>query len=226
MTGDGMSQDEMTANLQRRRRRSSGSAQRRGRAVLWGDPRIDRVVRWTMIGIAVAYVGLGMRASFRSTRDFGMVSVGSPRVDVRYTMGAPTRAGTDPLALVPSRSSDGAMALPAWGYDLDGGRRYDVRFGGADGNDVDQLSCEEQTMVAGGGCPEKLGIALGTPEEEIWYRLGAPASQVYAGDVKRLHYPELGTTYHLKRLMLFKVQLNEREDRLSGVARAVRYLLP
>jgi len=218
-----MSKGEGGATSQRRRRSSGSSSSSKSK--LWRDPRIDRVVWWAMLGLALAYVGLGMRDSFRSNRDFGMLSIGTPRADVRYTMGAPERAGSSLETIVPSQSADRAMALANWGYDLSSGGRYHVGFGGSSGDIVSQLICEDDKMSPI-SCPSKLGLPLGVFEDEIWYRLGPPVAQVYAGDVKRLIYPELGTTFYLKRFTLYKVELNERRNESQGILRAIRYLLP
>lgn len=214
-----MIKEEGRGSSRRRRSRSGGKSE------LLRDPRINRVLWWVMLGLASAYIGLGVRDSFRSNRDFGMLSIGVPRVDVRYTMGPPERAGRSSESIMLSQSADRAMGLASWGYDLSSGGRYYVRFGGSNSDRVDQLTCEDDKMSPI-SCPSKLGLRLGVSEDEIWYRLGPPLKQVYAGDVKRLIYPELGTTFHLKRFTLYKVELNERRNGSQGLLRAIRYLLP
>lgn len=184
-----------------------------------------RTVAIVVAALLTVYVGYRAYDFNESLEYYADEAVGDPRAIVLYGLGDPRATASRDGRSAPLVGPASANRDPVWRYAGSTGGQVDIVFDPRDDR-VTTIACS-QPDAQPFACPHLFQLGLGTIEERIYWKLGKPTSESVAGQVKVMHYADIGASYHLKRYTVFKIVLHRNKGSLSGILwRFAHGLLP
>lgn len=199
MSEDAAAQAEQKSERRKRRRKQQSG---------WQSPGIGRLILASMT-ILLLVVALYTTHRFRiASLMMGPLMIDAPREEVIYLRGQP------------ASRLDNDMR---WQYNEGGDLKTTVQFNAA--GRTETISCSGPG-VGSVGCPDVLGIGLGTDEDTLLNRLGPPTRQNYIPGGKLMFYADLGVTFTMMEYRVTGITKVQRSGKLNFLPRVAWYLLP
>lgn len=202
-----------------RRRRS----ERRSSVPRLHDPRVGKVILAVMIAITLAHVGATLYRLRKASQVYGWLAPGMTREETRYLLGRPEARTSASNRLGGTPDDANADATGPWIY-RSGSAITTLLFDDAR-QTLASVACSDPQLSAY-GCPQTMGLSLGTGEDAIWYRLGAPSRSGYQGETKVIVYDELGLSFWLRKFQTVRIKLAQPSGKNAYLARLPRVLVP
>jgi hypothetical protein len=187
---------------------SSRRSRRRSKRKGLKAPVFGASVFWVMVLLTLAATAYSVHRMRLASLMNGGLMLGGAAEEVRYLRGEPLR-----------KSAMGKH----WFYQEGPGATSVVRFG-ADGR-VDAISCVQMEAVAG-GCPEPMGIVLGTTEDRLINRLGPASDERFVEGGKQIYFAELGLMFTMREFRVAGITKVRRSGTLDFLPRLAWNLLP
>lgn len=181
---------------------------RKSKTGFWANPALGR-----RIAIGVSLLGLLLLVLLtyqmrHASLLVGPLQIGASDAEVAYAMGPADRV-----------DADGQR----WSYSLGISTLLMVEFD-AD-RQVDAIRCV--TFGPGAtGCPQLMGIGLGTSEELLVNRLGPPSSFSYIPNGKTVTYDDMGISFTMHQFRVTGYSKTARTSRIGFIPRVFWSFMP
>lgn len=186
------------------RRRRSTSKQATGIK----SPRFGRNLFWGVVSASLL-VGIYTAHQMRLASQLsGVLFAGATSEEVLYLRGTPA-----------NQSSDQTI----WTYAEGAGAQSVLRF--AADNTLNSITCRGSSD-APEGCPDVMGVVLGTPEDQLINRLGPPGSSRFIPNGKVISYGDLGVAFIMREYRVQSITKVRRSGRFAYLPRVLWHLLP
>lgn len=192
MSEDAAAQAEQKSERRKRRRKQQAG---------WQAPGIGRMI---LAGMTILLLGTALYTAYRfrvASLMMGPLMIDSPREEVVYLRGQP------------AARLDNDMR---WQYDEGDDLKTTVQFNAA--GRTESISCSGPG-AGSVGCPDVLGIGLGTDEDTMLNRLGPPTRQSYIPGGKLMFYADLGVTFTMMEYRVTGVTKVRRSGKLDFLPR-------
>lgn len=199
MSEDAAAQAEQKSGRRKRRRKQQTG---------WQAPETGRLILAVMTLLLLATAFYTAYRFRLASLMMGALMIDSPREEVIYLRGQP------------AARLDNDMR---WQYNEGDDLKTTVQFNAA--GRTERISCSGPG-AGSVGCPDVLGIGLGTNEDTLLNRLGPPSRQNYIPGGKLMYYADLGVTFTMMEYRVTGITKVQRSGKLDFLPRVAWYLLP